>query len=83
MQEYYFREAPKNLFGTRFIPCAEISEDNGRESKESVGENRRRDVNRQVKATVALASSQISIQMIHKKVAYQQGSCKFGIGNEI
>jgi len=79
MQEYYFREAPKNLFGTRFIPCAEISEDNGRESKET----RRRDVNRQVRATVALASSQISIQMIHKKVAYQQGSCKFGIGNEI
>lgn len=66
MQEYRFREAPKNLFGTRFIFCAEISEDNGRESKET----RRRDANRQVRASVALASYQISIlPKTHGKVA--------------
>lgn len=57
MQKYYFREAPKNLFGTRFILCAEISKDNGRESEET----RRRDADRQIRASVALASSQISI----------------------
>lgn len=57
VQEYYFREAPKNLFGARFIPCAEISKDNGRESEET----RRRDANRLVRASVALASSQMFI----------------------